>query len=51
MGGSEGDDFSQVQRIVYILDIKAPKLSLMSLLPVMFWIHGGGNTSGLKDLI
>ena len=19
-------------------------------LPVMFWIHGGGNTSGLKDL-
>ena len=21
-----------------------------NLLPVMFWIHGGGNTSGLKDL-
>ena len=19
-------------------------------LPVMFWIHGGGNTSGLKDI-
>ncbi len=32
------------------LDIVAPKNSLGKALPVMFWIHGGGNTSGLKDL-
>lgn len=32
------------------LDIFVPKKSLSKNLPVMFWIHGGGNTSGLKDL-
>ena len=32
------------------LDIIAPKKSSGKSLPVMFWIHGGGNTSGLKDL-
>ena len=33
------------------LDITAPsKKNKSDLLPVMFWIHGGGNTSGLKDL-
>jgi para-nitrobenzyl esterase len=32
------------------LDIFAPKNSVDKKLPVMFWIHGGGNTSGLKDL-
>ncbi len=32
------------------LDIIAPKKSYNKSLPVMFWIHGGGNTSGLKDL-
>ena len=32
------------------LDIYAPSKSSEELLPVMFWIHGGGNTSGLKDL-
>ncbi len=32
------------------LDIVAPKNSSGKALPVMFWIHGGGNTSGLKDL-
>ena len=31
------------------LDIKAPVNNLNSRLPVMFWIHGGGNTSGVKD--
>ena len=31
------------------LDIKLLKKQ-SNLLPVMFWIHGGGNTSGLKDL-
>ncbi len=32
------------------LDIFAPLNKSKQLLPVMFWIHGGGNTSGLKDL-
>ena len=31
------------------LDIKAPVNNLNQSLPVMFWIHGGGNTSGIKD--
>ena len=50
MGGSEGEGyFSGTEDCLY-LDIKAPKNSLNKALPVMFWIHGGGNTSGLKDL-
>ncbi len=32
------------------LDIYAPSKNSIELLPVMFWIHGGSNTSGLKDL-
>ena len=32
------------------LDVFAPLNKSKKLLPVMFWIHGGGNTSGLKDL-
>jgi para-nitrobenzyl esterase len=31
------------------LDIKAPVNNTNRRLPVMFWIHGGGNTSGVKD--
>ena len=50
MGGSEGEGyFSGTEDCLY-LDIKAPKKSSDNALPVMFWIHGGGNTSGLKDL-
>ena len=50
MGGSEGEGyFSGTEDCLY-LDIKAPKNSFERQLPVMFWIHGGGNTSGLKDL-
>jgi para-nitrobenzyl esterase len=50
MGGSEGEGyFSGTEDCLY-LDIKAPKNSPEKQLPVMFWIHGGGNTSGLKDL-
>jgi para-nitrobenzyl esterase len=50
MGGSEGDDiFSGTEDCLY-LDIKAPKRNSEEQLPVMFWIHGGGNTTGLKDL-
>ena len=34
-------------KILYILDIYTPS-KIKNDLPVMFWIHGGGNTSGLK---
>jgi para-nitrobenzyl esterase len=52
MGGSEfgGDEFFSGSEDCLYLDIKAPKPKSDNLLPVMFWIHGGGNTSGLKDL-
>ncbi len=50
MGGSEGDDFFSGTEDCLYLDIKAPKRISDEPLPVMFWIHGGGNTSGLKDL-
>jgi len=51
MGGSEfkGDEFFSGSEDCLYLDIKAPKNKFEGLLPVMFWIHGGGNTSGLKD--
>jgi len=51
MGGSEfdGDEFFSGSEDCLYLDIKAPKNKSNNLLPVMFWIHGGGNTSGLKD--
>ena len=50
MGGSEGDGyFSGTEDCLY-LDVKAPKEKSLKQLPVMLWIHGGGNTSGLKDL-
>ena len=51
MGGSEfdGDEFFSGSEDCLYLDIKAPKTRSNNLLPVMFWIHGGGNTSGLKD--
>ena len=51
MGGSEfdGDEFYSGSEDCLYLDIKAPKSKPKNLLPVMFWIHGGGNTSGLKD--
>lgn len=50
MGGSEGDGFYSGTEDCLYLDIKAPKNISNKPLPVMFWIHGGGNTSGLKDL-
>ena len=50
LGGSEGNGyFSGTEDCLY-LDIKAPKNNFKKELPVMFWIHGGGNTSGLKDI-
>lgn len=50
LGGSDGDSFFSGSEDCLYLDIKRPKKVGEELLPVMFWIHGGGNTSGLKDL-
>ena len=50
MGGSEGDGYFSGSEDCLYLDIKAPKKRSNNALPVMFWIHGGGNTSGLKDI-
>ena len=49
LGGSDGEGFFSGSEDCLYLDIKAPKNN-NEILPVMFWIHGGGNTSGLKDL-
>ena len=52
LGGSaqfSNDPISGSEDCLY-LDIYAPKKKSDESLPVMFWIHGGGNTSGLKDL-
>ena len=49
-GGAPGDeDVSGTEDCLY-LDIQAPIKASETKLPVMFWIHGGGNTSGLKDI-
>jgi para-nitrobenzyl esterase len=50
MGGVPGSDILTGTEDCLYLDIKVPKQSSPQLLPVMFWIHGGGNTSGLKDI-
>ncbi len=50
MGGSEGSGYFSGSEDCLYLDIKAPKNKSKTPLPVMFWIHGGGNTSGLKDI-
>ena len=53
LGGSaqfSTEDISGSEDCLY-LDILAPHDNeIGNKLPVMFWIHGGGNTSGLKDL-
>ena len=52
LGGSSqfsNENISGSEDCLY-LDIFAPKKASNKSLPVMFWIHGGGNTSGLKDL-
>ena len=50
LGGAMGeDDFVGKEDCLY-LDIRAPLKRSKEKLPVMFWIHGGGNTSGLKDI-
>ena len=50
MGGAPGEGILTGSEDCLYLDIKTPKKKSSELLPVMFWIHGGGNTSGLKDL-
>ena len=49
-GGAPGDEMVSGTEDCLYLDIQAPNKSNQSRLPVMFWIHGGGNTSGLKDI-
>ncbi|MDC0080043.1 carboxylesterase family protein [Pseudomonadota bacterium] len=46
--GIQGEGIVGKEDCLY-LDIKAPVNNLNRRLPVMFWIHGGGNTSGVKD--
>jgi len=46
--GIQGEGIVGQEDCLY-LDIKAPVNNLHRRLPVMFWIHGGGNTSGVKD--
>ena len=50
MGGAPGEGILTGEEDCLYLDIKTPKKISSELLPVMFWIHGGGNTSGLKDI-
>ena len=49
LGGASGNGNFVGQEDCLYLDIRKPKNSKKDL-PVMFWIHGGGNTSGLKDI-
>ncbi len=52
LGGSaefSEKDISGSEDCLY-LDIFGPAKKNEEFLPVMFWIHGGGNTSGLKDI-
>ena len=46
--GIQGEGIVGQEDCLY-LDIKAPVNNFNGRLPVMFWIHGGGNTSGVKD--
>ncbi|MEL1227041.1 MAG: carboxylesterase family protein, partial [Candidatus Neomarinimicrobiota bacterium] len=49
LGGADGESMIVGSENCLYLDIKAPK-NANKLLPVMFWIHGGGNTTGRKDI-
>ena len=45
MGGAPGEGILTGSEDCLYLDIKTPTNKSSELLPVMFWIHGGGNTS------
>lgn len=47
-GGADGDGIVGSEDCLY-LDIRAPVDFAEKQYPVMFWIHGGSNTTGLKD--
>ena len=49
LGGADGNTIIVGSEDCLYLDIKAPK-DINKALPVMFWIHGGGNTTGRKDI-
>ena len=49
LGGVDSENFYVGSEDCLYLDIFVPKKASKDL-PVMFWIHGGGNTSGLKDI-
>ena len=50
LGGPGGEGAMVGTEDCLYLDVSGPSKNKSDLLPVMFWIHGGGNTSGLKDL-
>ena len=50
LGGPGGEGIYVGTEDCLYLDIVAPAKKKLKQLPVMFWIHGGGNTSGLKEL-
>ena len=50
LGGPGGEGMFVGNEDCLYLDIIAPAKDKDGPFPVMFWIHGGGNTSGLKDL-
>ena len=50
LGGAQGKEFFVGTEDCLYLDVIAPAKTSTKSYPVMFWIHGGGNTSGLKDL-
>ncbi len=49
LGGIDSDGYFVGTEDCLYLDIHKPKKH-EGKLPVMFWIHGGGNTSGYKDI-
>ena len=50
LGGANGEKAYVGSEDCLYLDVFTPAVEINQKIPVMFWIHGGGNTSGLKDL-
>ena len=49
LGGADGEGLIVGSEDCLYLDIKSP-INADKSLPVMFWIHGGGNITGRKDI-